>query len=59
MKILHSFELRLGVETFDVDSATGSSTRLIDVLRALGEVVEYAVGNGVDLVIFCGDIRGS
>lgn len=31
------------------------STRLLDVLRALDEVVEYAVGNGVDLVLFCGD----
>jgi len=56
MRILHFADLHLGVETYgSVDPATGLSTRLTDVLRALDEVVEYAVGNGVDLVLFCGD----
>ncbi len=56
MKILHFADLHLGVETYgSVDPATGLSTRLLDVLRALDEVVEYAVANGVDLVLFCGD----
>ena len=56
MRILHFADLHLGVETYgSVDPATGLSTRLLDVLRALDEVVEYAVGNGVDLVLFCGD----
>jgi exonuclease SbcD len=56
MKILHFADLHLGMETYGgVDPATGLSTRLIDVLNALDEVVEYAVGNGVDLVLFCGD----
>lgn len=56
MRILHFADLHLGVETYgSVDPATGLSTRLIDVLKALDEVVEYAVGNGVDLVLFCGD----
>lgn len=56
MKILHFADLHLGVETYgNVDPATGLSTRLLDVLRALDVVVEYAVANDVDLVLFCGD----
>jgi exonuclease SbcD len=56
MKILHFADLHLGMETYGgVDPATGLSTRLIDVLKALDEVVEYAVENSVDLVLFCGD----
>jgi len=56
MKILHFADLHLGVETYgSIDPATGLSTRLLDVLRALDEVVEYAVANGIDLVLFCGD----
>ena len=56
MKILHFADLHLGVETYgSVDPATGLPTRLLDVLGALDEVVEYAVGNAVDLVVFCGD----
>jgi exonuclease SbcD len=56
MRILHFADLHLGVETYGVvDAATGLSTRLIDVLKALDAVVEYALGNDVDLVLFCGD----
>jgi len=56
MKILHFADLHLGVETYgSVDPATGLSTRLLDVLKALDEVVEYAIVNKVDLVLFCGD----
>jgi exonuclease SbcD len=56
MKILHFADLHLGIETYGtVDSATGLSTRLLDVLRSLDELIDYAVDNRVDLVIFCGD----
>jgi exonuclease SbcD len=56
MKILHFADLHLGMETYGgIDPATGLSTRLIDILKALDEAVEYAVGNDVDLVLFCGD----
>jgi len=56
MRILHFADLHLGVETYgNVDPATGLSTRLLDILEALDEVVQYAVGNDVDLVLFCGD----
>ena len=56
MRILHFADLHLGVETYGrVDAATGLSTRLLDFLRALDELVDYAVAERVDLVLFCGD----
>ncbi len=66
IRILHFADLHLGVETYGrPDPATGLSTRLLDCLRALDELVEFAIGGkeegrgkgeeGVDLVLFCGD----
>ncbi|MBI4286046.1 MAG: exonuclease SbcCD subunit D [Chloroflexi bacterium] len=56
MKILHFADLHLGVESYGrTDPATGLSTRFLDFLRALDEVVSYALDNNVDLVLFCGD----
>ena len=56
MKILHFADLHLGVESYGrIDPATGLSTRLLDFLSALDRVVDYALENGVDLVVFCGD----
>jgi len=56
MRILHFADLHLGVESYGrIDPATGLSTRLSDFLTALDEVVDYAINNDVDLVLFCGD----
>ncbi|MFC2017632.1 exonuclease SbcCD subunit D [Chloroflexota bacterium] len=56
MKILHFADLHLGVESYGhIDPDTGLSTRLLDFLSALDQVVDYALGNRVDLVLFCGD----
>ena len=56
MKILHFADLHLGMETYGgLDPASGLSSRLVDVLKALDEVVDYAVKHKADLVIFCGD----
>jgi exonuclease SbcD len=56
MRILHFADLHLGVETYGkTDPHTGLSTRLLDFLRALDELVDYAVAERVDLVLFCGD----
>lgn len=56
MRILHFADLHLGMETYGtIDSSTGLSTRLLDVLHCLDELVEYAVNNHIDLVLFCGD----
>jgi len=56
MKILHFADLHLGVESYGrIDPATGLSSRLLDCLTALDNVVDYALENKVDLVLFCGD----
>lgn len=56
MKILHFADLHLGVETYGkINPETGVSTRLDDFLAALDKLVEYALENKIDLVLFCGD----
>jgi exonuclease SbcD len=56
MKIIHFADLHLGVENYGhIDPATGLSTRLNDFLSALDELVDYALAEKADLVLFCGD----
>ena len=56
MRILHFADLHLGVESYGrPDPATGLSTRLADFLRSFDDIVDYALSNDVDLVLFCGD----
>ncbi len=56
MRILHFADLHLGVESYGrPDPATGLSTRLNDFLRTFDEIVDFAVNQDVDLVLFCGD----
>jgi len=56
VKILHFADLHLGVESYGrLDPATGLSSRLLDFLKALDQVVDYALENKIDLVLFCGD----
>ena len=56
MKILHFADLHLGVENYGrIDPASGLSSRFHDFLSALDQVVDYALENRVDLVLFCGD----
>ena len=56
MRILHFSDLHIGVENYGrIDPRTGLSTRLLDFLAALDEVVEYALAQDVDLVLLAGD----
>ena len=56
MRILHFSDVHIGVENYGrTDPDTGLSTRLIDFLDTLDEVVGYALDTRVDLVLFCGD----
>jgi exonuclease SbcD len=56
MRILHFADLHIGVESYSrPDPQTGLSSRLLDFLAALDELVEYALSNDIDLVLFCGD----
>lgn len=56
MKIVHFADTHIGVETYgSMDSASGLSTRVIDELNAMDKVVEFAINEKADLVLFCGD----
>jgi len=56
MRILHFSDVHIGVENYGrTDPETGLSTRLMDFLATLDEVVECALNENVDLALFCGD----
>ena len=56
MKIIHFADAHIGVETYGtIDPEKGLSTRVMDELRAVDEVIDYAVNSRADLVLFCGD----
>ena len=56
MRILHFADLHLGVESYGhIDAATGLSTRQSDILATLDRLVDYALNNDIDLVLFSGD----
>lgn len=56
MRILHFADLHIGVENYGrIDSNTGLSTRLLDTLYALDQLVEHALDQKVDLVVLAGD----
>jgi len=56
VKILHFADLHLGVESYGrINPETGLPTRLEDFLKALDQLVDYAIDNKIDLVLFCGD----
>jgi DNA repair protein SbcD/Mre11 len=56
MKILHFADLHLGVETYGhLNPENGLSSRLDDFLKAFDQVVDFALENKIDLVLFCGD----
>jgi exonuclease SbcD len=56
MKIIHFADLHLGIENYGrIDPATGLSSRITDFLSVFDELVEFALAEQVDLVLFCGD----
>lgn len=56
MRILHFADLHLGIEKYGrPDPETGMPSRVLDFLKALDELVDYALSAPVDLVLFCGD----
>ena len=56
MRVLHFADLHLGVESYGhIDAATGLSTRQNDILASLDRIIDYALQNDIDLVLFSGD----
>lgn len=56
IRLLHFADLHLGVENYGrIDPQTGLFSRLTDFLRSLDQIVDHALEQKVDLVIFAGD----
>jgi exonuclease SbcD len=56
LKVIHFADVHLGVENYgQLDPQTGLSTRLTDFLRSIDAIVDTALDEAADLVVFCGD----
>lgn len=56
LKLLHFADIHIGMENYGrTDPTTGLSSRVIDFLERLDEMVEYAYTHDADLAIFAGD----
>ena len=57
MKIIHFSDLHIGYARYSkgIDLETGLDNRIIDFLNTFDELVDYALQENVDLVIFAGD----
>jgi exonuclease SbcD len=56
IKLLHTADIHIGMENYGrVDPATGINARVLDFLRRLSDIGDYAIEQGVDVFIFAGD----
>ena len=56
VRLLHFADVHIGMENYGkIDPATGISSRVMDFLRRLTDIVVYAEDNDADLAIFAGD----
>lgn len=56
IRLLHFADLHLGVENYGrIDPQTGLFSRMTDFLRSLDQIVDHALEQEVDLVVFAGD----
>lgn len=56
MKLLHFSDIHIGMENYSkLDPETGLSTRLLDFLKTFDFIVETAITEKVDAVVFAGD----
>ena len=56
IRVLHFADLHIGMENYgQIDPKTGVNERVLDFIRRLKEIVDYALENDADLVVFAGD----
>lgn len=56
MKLLHFSDIHIGMENYaKLDPETGLSTRLLDFFNTFDFIVDLAIKNKVDAVVFAGD----
>ncbi len=56
IKILHTADLHLGVETYGKTDAGGINSRILDYLVMLDELVENAISQNYDVFLIAGDV---
>ena len=57
MKLIHFADLHLGVDNYGTqDALSGVSTRSLDVLTALEQIIDRAISEPADAVLFAGDM---
>ncbi|MEZ4668083.1 MAG: exonuclease SbcCD subunit D [Anaerolineae bacterium] len=56
IRVLHFADIHIGMENYGkTDPRTGLSSRVVDFLRRMDEMTDYARQQDVDLIIFAGD----
>lgn len=56
IKVLHTADIHIGIENYGyINPETGMNTRMEDFLRAFDIIINHAIDNDFDLVIFAGD----
>lgn len=56
IRLLHFADIHIGMENFgQIDPATGVNQRVLDFVRRMSEIVDYALEHDADIVVFCGD----
>ena len=56
IKILHTADWHIGIENYGrIDRVTGVHSRLLDFLSSLDKLVDQAIEQQIDLLLFCGD----
>ena len=56
IRLLHLADVHIGIENYGrLDARVGLNSRVVDFVRRLDEVVEHALNEDIDLVIFAGD----
>ena len=56
IRVLHFADIHIGMENYGrADARTGLNTRVIDFLRRMDDMIDYAREHEVDLTVFAGD----
>jgi exonuclease SbcD len=56
IRVVHFADIHIGMENYgSIDPITGTSTRVLDFLNRLDDVIDYAIDNDADLAVFSGD----
>lgn len=56
MKIVCFADLHLGVTTYGrIDPKTNLNTRVLNTVKSLDEIIDYAINNNIKVIVFAGD----